>query len=82
MKRIALVGAAIAAFAVATPAQAQDQILNASYDIARELFRRRQCRLRAGIRSRDGVPRSRSISRMAARRGRRVPSPRASRPTS
>lgn len=38
MKRIALFGAAIAAFSVATPAQAQNQILNASYDIARELF--------------------------------------------
>lgn len=40
MKRFALIGATVAALAVSAtvPAQAQDQILNASYDIARELF--------------------------------------------
>lgn len=40
MKRFAIIGATVAALAVTAtvPAQAQDQILNASYDIARELF--------------------------------------------
>ncbi|MEW9836552.1 sulfate ABC transporter substrate-binding protein [Mesorhizobium marinum] len=37
MKRLILVGAALAALA-AGPASAQDKLLNASYDIARELF--------------------------------------------
>jgi sulfate transport system substrate-binding protein len=38
MRRIAIIGAAIVALASSAPAQAQNQILNASYDIARELF--------------------------------------------
>jgi len=38
MKHFAIVGATVAALAATAPAQAQDQILNASYDIARELF--------------------------------------------
>ncbi|NMG37820.1 sulfate ABC transporter substrate-binding protein [Chelativorans sp. ZYF759] len=40
MKRFAIIGATVAALAgtATVPAQAQDQILNASYDIARELF--------------------------------------------
>ena len=37
MKRLLLVGAALAALA-AGPASAQDKLLNASYDVARELF--------------------------------------------
>ena len=37
MKRLILAGAAFAAF-LASPAIAQDKILNASYDVARELF--------------------------------------------
>jgi sulfate transport system substrate-binding protein len=37
MKRLILVGAALAAI-LAGPASAQDKILNASYDVARELF--------------------------------------------
>lgn len=37
MKRLILVGAALAALA-AGPASAQDKLLNASYDVARELF--------------------------------------------
>src|SRR5690349_9802271 len=37
MKRLILVGAAIAAL-IAGPASAQDKLLNASYDVARELF--------------------------------------------
>ena len=39
MKRLILVGAALAAL-LAGPASAQDKILNASYDVARELFAR------------------------------------------
>lgn len=38
MKRTAIIGAALAMVAAAAPAHAQDQLLNASYDIARELF--------------------------------------------
>lgn len=38
MKRIAIIGAAMAALTTTAPAHAQNQILNASYDIARELF--------------------------------------------
>lgn len=38
MRHIAIVGATVAALALTAPVQAQDQILNASYDIARELF--------------------------------------------
>ena len=37
MKRLILAGAALAAI-LAGPASAQDKILNASYDVARELF--------------------------------------------
>ena len=37
MKRLILAGAALAAL-LAGPASAQDKILNASYDVARELF--------------------------------------------
>jgi len=37
MKRLILVGAAVAAL-IASPASAQDKLLNASYDVARELF--------------------------------------------
>ncbi|MBL8578169.1 MAG: sulfate ABC transporter substrate-binding protein [Mesorhizobium sp.] len=37
MKRLILVGAAVAAL-IAGPASAQDKLLNASYDVARELF--------------------------------------------
>ena len=37
MKRLILAGAAVAAL-LAGPAAAQDKLLNASYDVARELF--------------------------------------------
>ena len=77
MKRLLLVGAAVAAI-LAGPAHAQsaDKLLNASYDVARELFVQVNEALSPPIRA------SPSTSRMPAPRSRRAPSSKAWRPTS